>query len=130
MAKKGSKHSRKKSKQFSELGRLLDKHMKKKNTTTTKIAEGIGQSYSRINRIMRGSNDYKNPPKPDLVITLMRCSKELGLNREQFFELLLAAYPQLPTLLQALDENWTKEIVDIELVAKNLPQLFNLVENE
>ena len=87
-----------------KLSLLLQRHLKDKGISSSKLATECSLEPSTISRIINGYGNNGNPYTPTME-TIMLITRVLELNEEESRELFFAAFPHFPLWMTAIHDN-------------------------
>ncbi len=87
-----------------KLSLLLQRHLKDKGISSSKLATECSLEPSTISRIINGYGNNGNPYTPTME-TIMLITRVLELNEEESRELFFAAFPYFPLWMTAIRDN-------------------------
>ena len=87
-----------------KLSLLLQRHLRDKGISSSKLATECSLEPSTISRIINGYGNNGNPYCPTME-TIMLITRVLELNEEESRELFFAAFPYLPLWITAIHDN-------------------------
>ncbi len=104
---------------------IVRHHLQKKGWKAAYLAQKSNLSKTTISRILRDRNDKGSSYLPtDSVV--MSISLAFGLNRNEWEELTLAAFPERIIWLDALDHHDSVANTNVRLYEQGLPLLGNV----